>query len=118
MLINIVRFVDSFMDYNIFHARVLDQHLGGGGAVGFTAGFTPNKIDGAAINACFVQDSALTGQTIAHELCHFLTSPIPRFLDRNGHSRTRGHLLFATPGPQDIKIPKQQANFMNRSGVA
>ncbi len=118
MLINIVRFVDSSMDYNIFHVRVLDQHAGEGGAVGFTAAFTPNKIDGAAINACFVQDSALTGQNIAHEHCHFLTSPIPSFLDRNGHSRTRGDLLFATPGPQDIKIPKQQANFMNRSGVA
>jgi hypothetical protein len=70
-----------------------------GGAVGFA----PNKVDGAAINACFVQDSALTGQTIAHELCHFLTSPIPSFLDRDGHSRKRGHLLFRTPGPQDIK---------------
>ena len=28
---------------------------------GFAAGFTPNKVDGVAVNACFVQDSALTG---------------------------------------------------------
>lgn len=117
MLINIVRFVDASMDYNIFHVRVLDQHASEGGAVGFTGAFTPNKLDGAAVNACFVQDSALTGQNIAHELCHFLTSPIPSFLGKDGHSTKRGHLLFRTPGPQDIKIPKEQANFMNRSGV-
>ena len=118
MLINIVRFVDPAMDYHIFHVRVLDQHVSEGRAVGFTAGFTPNKVDGVAVNACFVQDSALTGQTIAHECSHFLTSPIPGFLDRDGHSSKRGHLLFRTPGPDGIKIPKAQANFMNRSGVA
>ena len=28
---------------------------------GFAASFTPNKVDGVAVNACFVQDSALTG---------------------------------------------------------
>ena len=118
MLINIVRFVDPAMDYHIFHVRVLDQHVSEGRAVGFTAGFTPNKVDGVAVNACFVQDSALTGQTIAHECSHFLTSPIPGFLDRDGHSSKRGHLLFRTLGPDGIKIPKEQANFMNRSGVA
>jgi hypothetical protein len=119
MLINIVFFVDPSMDYNIFHVKVLDQHPGDsqGRLTGFTAGFTPNKVDGAAINACFVQDSALTGQTIAHELSHFLTSPKPAFLDKDGHSFKRGDLLFRTPGPLDIKIPKQQANLMNRSGV-
>ena len=113
MLINVVRFVDASMDYNIFHVRVLDQHSGQGGMVGFTGAFTPSKINGVAINACFVQDSALSGQKIAHELCHFLTSPIPSFLDSTGHSRTQGHLLFATPGPQDIQIPKVHANFIN-----
>ena len=55
---------------------------------------------------------------IAHECSHFLTSPIPKFLDRDGHSSKRGHLLIRTPGPDDIKIPKAQVNFMNRSGVA
>lgn len=116
MLINIVRIVDPGMDYHIFHARVPDQHVGEG-AVGFTAGFTPNKVDGVAVNACFVQDQALTGQTVGHECSHFLTSPIPGFLEQGGHSSKRGHLLFRTPGPDDIKIPKAQANFMNRSGV-
>ena len=47
----------------------------------------------------------------------YLTSPIPSFLGRDGYSSKRGHLLFRTPRPDDIKIPKEQANFMNRSGV-
>jgi hypothetical protein len=119
MLINIVLFVDPSMDYNIFHVRVLDQHPGdtAGRLEGFTGAFTPRKVNAVAINACFVQDSALTGQNIAHELCHYFTSPIPSFLDEKGHSPRRGDLLFGTPGPQDLKIPKEQANFMNRSGV-
>ena len=114
MLINIVRLVDLGMDYHTFYVRVLDQHVSEGGAVGFT----PNTVDGVAVNACFVQEQALTGQTIAHECSHFLTSPIPGFLDRDGHSSKRGHLLIRTPGPDDIKIPNEQVNFMNRSGVA
>jgi hypothetical protein len=118
MWINIVALVDPSMDYTMFHFRVLDQHASEGGvAVGFTRALTPFKDNGVALNAVFLQDSALAGHVMAHELAHYLTSPFPKFLDKDGHSNKRGHLLQPTPGPDDIKIPKEQANIMNRSGV-
>ena len=117
MLINVVVHVEPNSDYNIFFVRSLDQHANAGGLVGFTKGFTPLKLDGAAINACFIQDSAATGHTLAHELGHFLLSPTPAFMPRDGHSRGRDDLMSSTQGPTDIRIPKAQANFMNPSGV-
>lgn len=122
MLINIVVHVDASADYNIFFVKVLDQHASSGGLVGFTGAFTPQKVTGVAINACFIQDSVANGHTLAHELGHYLLSPSlfavppPSFLDRDGHSHVFGHLMFPHPGPLDIKIPKEQANLMNISG--
>jgi Zn-dependent peptidase ImmA (M78 family) len=116
MLINIVIHVNQNADYNIFFVRTLDQHAAAGGLVGFTRGFTPNKLSGAAINACFIQDSAASGQTLAHELGHFLLSPTPSFMLPDGHSRGRDELMRGSGGPTDLRIPRAQANFMNTSG--
>jgi hypothetical protein len=116
MLINIVVHVDPGSDYNIFFVRALDQHGGAGGLVGFTKGFTPLALNGIAINAVFIQDSAATGHVLAHELGHFLLSPNPGFMPPDGHSRGTNDLMRSTQGPTDIKIPKEQANFMNASG--
>ena len=117
MWINIAALVDPSMDYNMFHFKVLDQHASEGGVVGFTRAFTPFKDNGVALNGVFLQDAALRGQVMAHELAHYLTSPFPKFLDKDGHSNKREHLLYGSPGQEGIKIPKEQANIMNRSGV-
>jgi len=116
ILINVVVHLDKKTDYSIFFVKVLDQHAGSGGLVGFTGAFTPKTPNGVAINACFMQDSAATGHNLAHELGHFLLDPPAKPLDSDGHSHVRGHLMFPQPGPLDIKIPKSQANMMNKSG--
>ena len=116
MLINVVIHVDPSADYNIFFVKALDQHAAAGGLVGFTRGMTPLKLTGAAINACFIQDSAASAQVLAHEFGHFLLSPRPSFMPPDGHSTGRNDLMTASGGPNDLRIPRAQANFMNTSG--
>ena len=58
------------------------------------------------------------GYILAHELGHFLLAPEPSFLhlDATGHSSGPNELMRDGSLPAEIKIPKDQANFMNLSG--
>ena len=112
MVSNVVSHVHPQADYNIFFVRAFDQ----GNAAFITGAFTPSTLAGASINACFIPNFSLRGQVLAHELGHFLLTPKPSFLNAGGHSSGRNDLMQERPGPDDIKIPKEQSNVMNRSG--
>jgi hypothetical protein len=105
---NILGHVNLTSDYNIFFVRFMDEPLVGG--------FTPSTLRGTSVNACIIPDSGTRGQVLAHELGHYLLRPGPSFLGPDGHSTVPGHLMLEDPGPDDIKIPKEQANYMNTSG--
>jgi hypothetical protein len=106
---NILSNVKATSDYHIFFVRFVDDPL--------TRGFTPPKFNSdIAVNACLIPDSGTTGQVLAHELGHFMLRPGPSSFDRTGHSTTPGDLMVEHPGEKDIKIPKDQAIFMNPSG--
>ena len=109
MTCNILSRISQRAQYNVIFVRFLDEPL--------TRGFTPAKLNGIAVNACFIPDSATVGQVLGHELGHFLLRPNPSFLGPGGHSTTDGDLMVEHPGPNDIKIPKEQAIFMNPSGA-
>jgi hypothetical protein len=105
---NLLSNVSVNSNYNIFFIRFLDEPL--------TGAFTPSKLNGIAVNACFIPDKSAVGKVLGHELGHFMLRPNPSFLDPRGHSTTNGDLMVESPGPNDIKIPKDQAIFMNPSG--
>ena len=109
MLCNVLSRVNPRADYNIIFVRFFEDPL--------LRGATPSKLNGIAVNACLIPDSAAVGQVLAHELGHFLLRPDPSFLGPGGHSTTNGDLMVEHPGPQDIRIPKDQAVFMNGSGA-
>jgi hypothetical protein len=110
ILCNLLSNVKPSSDYHIFFVRFVDEPL--------TRGFTPSRPVNESdieVNACFIPDSGTTGQVLGHELGHFMLRPGPSFFV-NGHSPTPGDLMQEHPGPDDIKIPKDQAIFMNPSG--
>jgi hypothetical protein len=84
----------------------------------FVAAFSPRNLKSVSINACAIPRWSAFGYNLAHELGHFLLAPEPSFLnlDANGQSGGKNDLMQARPLPKDIKIPKEQANFMNLSG--
>jgi hypothetical protein len=112
MLANILSHVDPRSDYNIFFVRRLDQLPG----PFLTGAYTPADLKGLYLNVCIMPDSAW-GQTLAHELGHFLLRGA-KFMDRTGHSSGPHDLMGSTLDPDGLMIPKQQANFMNPSGTS
>ena len=112
ILSNILSHVDPQSDYNVFFVRRVDEpnNVAGGNAY---SPFDVNK--GLVMNVCFCSDNS-GGQVLAHELGHFLLNGAT-FLTRTGHTTGANDLMMEKSlGPFDIRIPKQQANFMNPSG--
>jgi hypothetical protein len=125
ILSNILSHVDPGSDYNMFCVERLDQPPGGF----FTLAFTPSKLrTDVEINACILPQSSYS-IPFAHELGHYLLRPSGghSFTDRFGHSSGTYDLMQEHPGPgdpkatppipADIKIPEDQAHYMNGSGV-
>jgi hypothetical protein len=117
---NMLSHVDPVSDYNMFCVQRLDQP-----GPFFTLAFTPSNLRGVEINACILPQDAFAIR-FAHELGHYLLRPsgMHSFTDRFGHSSGTSDLMQERPGPgdlrtipPDIKIPKEQAHYINRSGV-
>ena len=111
---NIFGNVSPTSDYNIFLVDRLKQK----DMRFFVRAFTPPNAKTVALNASVIPGVFAWGLILAHELGHFLLAPYPSFLglDADGHSAGQNDLMQVHPGPEDIKIPKEQANFMNLSG--
>jgi hypothetical protein len=108
ILSNILSHVDASSDYNIFFIDKLNDPTAKVPVIAFTL----SNDSGVILNSCFCPSGA-TGFDLAHEIGHFLLNGFT-FLDQTGH--TRGSHDLMRDAPNDIKIPKQQANFMNPSG--
>jgi hypothetical protein len=113
MVCNILSHVDPNSDYNIFFVQAIDPPT----AAGAFTPTRPGKPDWVAVNACFIPERYANGQTLAHELGHYLLRPWPSFMDPTGHSTGMNDLMQHRPRPGDVKIPKDQSNYMNPSGV-
>jgi hypothetical protein len=109
---NLLSHLDPQSDYNIFFVQQVSEP--NNHAV--TVAYTPVDSAGRPRNCCFVPNIA-SGQELAHELGHFLLSGFPS-LDISGHptGAPRDNLMTKYPNTHSLKIPKQQANFMNPSG--
>lgn len=111
---NIFRNVSPTSDYNIFfidRIKQTDMRF-------FVRAFTPRNLKNVSVNACVIPGVYAYGYILAHEFGHYLLAPEPSFLhlDATGHSAGRNDLMQPSSLPEDIKIPKVQANFMNLSG--
>ena len=109
---NVLSHVDPNSDYNMFFVSALEQDR----LPSITRAFTPSNLRQIEVNACFIPNAGAQGQVLAHEFGHYLLRPKPSFMGPDGHSNGRNDLMQEYPGPDDLKIPKQQANYMNPSG--
>jgi hypothetical protein len=112
IMCNLLSHVDRNSDYNIFIVRSLERDPG----PYVTRAYTPSSNKGIEINACIIPNGYVNGQILAHEFGHYLLRPKPSFLRPDGHSTGKNDLMQDYMGPDDLKIPKEQANYMNGSG--
>ena len=111
MLCHILAWVDSTTDYTFFFV----SHLDSGGGPFITRAFTPSYNNSSVlVNASIIPSANSYGLVLAHELGHYLLTP--SVLDIRGHSNGKHDLMQERPGHEDLKIPKDQANYMNSSG--
>jgi hypothetical protein len=115
MWCNILSNIMPRFDYHFFLVRSLAQDR----LPSITRAFTPNRFQSEiALNACFIPDQFAFGQVLAHEFGHYNLTPNPSFMDKNGHSNGKHDLMQENPAlPDEIKIPKNQSNYMNPSGI-
>ena len=109
-LCNIVNRISPRFDYNILFCADFDRSSGGLGAT--TGAFTPPAANGVELNCCLMPPAA-RGQSLAHELCHFLLRTT--HVGPGRHSLGKKDLMAQAPGLDNIKIPKSQANAINPS---
>jgi hypothetical protein len=110
MLTNMVNRLSPSFEYHILY--VADFNRSSGGFAPTTGAFTPTALNGVEINCCFMPPAA-RGQSLAHELCHFLLRTV--HVGPGRHSTGKNQLMTRVPGPSDINISKDQANAINPS---
>jgi hypothetical protein len=109
---NLLSHMDPQSDYNIFFVQQVSEP----NSRAVTVAYTPVDSRGRVRNCCIVPNIA-SGQELAHELGHFLLDGFSS-LDVSGHpaGAPRDNLMTKVPNTHSLRIPKQQANFMNPSG--
>jgi len=110
MLTNMVNRLPPLFEYHILFIADFDRSQGGFATT--TGAFTPLALNGVEINCCLMPPAA-RGQSLAHELCHFLLRTVHVGLAR--HSAGVNQLMRQAPGLSDINISKDQANAINPS---
>ena len=110
MLTNMVNRLSPSFEYHILFIADFDRSQGGFATS--TGAFTPLALNGVEINCCLMPPAA-RGQSLAHELCHFLLRTV--HVGPARHSTGKNHLMRQAPGLSDINISKNQANVINPS---
>jgi hypothetical protein len=110
MLTNMVNRLSPNFEYHILYIADFDRSQGGFATT--TGAFTPVAGNGVEINCCLMPPAA-RGQSLAHELCHFLLRTV--HVGPGRHSTGKNHLMTQAPGLSDINISKDQANAINPS---
>jgi hypothetical protein len=110
MLTNMVNRLSPSFEYHILYIADFDRSQGG--LATSTGAFTPVAMNGVEINCCLMPPGA-RGQSLAHELCHFLLRTV--HVGPGRHSTGKNQLMRQAPGLDDINISKDQANAINPS---
>jgi hypothetical protein len=110
MLTNMVNRLSPIFEYHILFIADFDRSQGGFAAT--TGAFTPLALNGVEINCCLMPPAA-RGQSLAHELCHFLLRTV--HVGPARHSTGKNQLMRQAPGLSDVNISKDQANAINPS---
>jgi hypothetical protein len=110
MLTNMVNRLSPTFEYHILFIADFDRSQGGFATT--TGAFTPLALNGVEINCCLMPPAA-RGQSLAHELCHFLLRTV--HVGAGRHSTGQNQLMRQAPGLSDINISKDQANAINPS---
>jgi hypothetical protein len=110
MLTNMVNRLSPNFEYHILFITDFDKTQGGFAST--TGAFTPLALNGVEINCCLMPPGA-RGQSLAHELCHFLLRTV--HVGPGRHSSGKNQLMRQAPGLSDVNISKDQANAINPS---
>jgi hypothetical protein len=110
MLTNMVNRLSAKFEYHILFIADFDRSQGG--LAPTTGAFTPLALNGVEVNCCLMPPGA-RGQSLAHELCHFLLRTV--HVGPGRHSTGKNQLMRTSPGLSDINISKDQANAINPS---